>query len=299
MNLEDLREEWAQLWERCPYATPFQSPEWLIPWWDTFHPGRLRCIVRRAGGRLTGFAPLYEDAAGVTRLIGAGITDYCDVLVEPGCGVGWIYSQMGNAELQDVRPESPLLEEIPHRAVVAEGEPCLALRLPANVEEWRKAIPKGIRRNIRRYGSRLGELEFHASADPACLEHLLHLHGARWRELRGEPGVLADDAVARFHRSVAAGFAQRGWLRFWTMRAGGEVAAVVYAFACRGRAYFYLSGFDPALAPYSPGTLCVAFAIESAINEGLREVDFLRGDEPYKLGWGAQARTNRTIFLGR
>ncbi len=297
MNLEALSEEWVQLWERCPYATPFQSPEWLIPWWDIFHPGRLRCLVRRDSGQLAGLAPLYEDAAGVTRFIGAGITDYCDVLVQPGCGVAWIYDQVGTAEFQDVRPESPLLEAVPERAVVADGEACPALQLPAAVENWKAAIPKGIRRNLRRYGARLGDIEFEASADPACLEHLFHLHGARWRQLRGEPGVLADDALAEFHRRVAAGFARRGWLHFWIMRAGGTVAAVIYGFVCRGRAYFYLSGFDPKLAPYSPGTLVIAFAIESAIKEGLREIDFLRGAEPYKLAWGAHARANRTIVL--
>jgi hypothetical protein len=30
--LERLRWEWSELWTRSPAATPFQSPEWLLPW---------------------------------------------------------------------------------------------------------------------------------------------------------------------------------------------------------------------------------------------------------------------------
>jgi CelD/BcsL family acetyltransferase involved in cellulose biosynthesis len=32
--LEALGPEWRALWERIGDSTPFQSPEWLIPWWQ-------------------------------------------------------------------------------------------------------------------------------------------------------------------------------------------------------------------------------------------------------------------------
>jgi CelD/BcsL family acetyltransferase involved in cellulose biosynthesis len=51
---------------------------------------------------------------------------------------------------------------------------------------------------------------------------------------------------------------------------------------------FYLSGFDPQWAAFSPGVLLIAHAIEEAIREGQQEFDFLRGNEPYKYLWGAQ-----------
>ena len=55
-----------------------------------------------------------------------------------------------------------------------------------------------------------------------------------------------------------------------------------------GRTIFYLSGFDPAFARYSPGKLVVAHAIEQAITrDAARAFDFLRGAEAYKYAWGA------------
>ncbi len=295
MDLRGLTPEWRALWERCPRATPFQSPEWLVPWWDAFHPGRLKCLEHRHDGRLAGFAPLYEDDAGIVRLLGAGNTDYLDVLVEPGCGVAWIYDQAGNAFLHDLPPDSTLVAGAPEWAEISEGEVCPVLELPATVEEWRQRLPRGLKRNLRRYGERLPEPRFSASRDEALLEDLFRLHGARWSEMRGQPGVMSAETVQRFHREVAHGFANRGWLRFWTLHSSGTLAAIIYAFACRGRVYFYLGGFEPALAHLGPGTLAIGYAIESAISEGNRELDFLRGSEAYKFAWGARARRSVNI----
>ncbi len=46
----------------------------------------------------------------------------------------------------------------------------------------------------------------------------------------------------------------------------------------------------PAAAARSPGTLALAAALESARDEGLSELDLLRGREPYKYRWGAEDR---------
>jgi CelD/BcsL family acetyltransferase involved in cellulose biosynthesis len=35
-DLEELRADWQLLWERAGSTTPFQSPEWLIPWCRIF-----------------------------------------------------------------------------------------------------------------------------------------------------------------------------------------------------------------------------------------------------------------------
>ncbi len=83
-ELEALRPEWSALWERCPSATPFQTPEWLLPWWESFGAGQLAAFALRADGKLAGVAPFWIDGA-VLRLLGAGISDYLDVLIEPEC----------------------------------------------------------------------------------------------------------------------------------------------------------------------------------------------------------------------
>jgi CelD/BcsL family acetyltransferase involved in cellulose biosynthesis len=61
--------------------------------------------------------------------------------------------------------------------------------------------------------------------------------------------------------------------------------------------YYYLSGFDPAHARYSPGAALVAFAIRSAIEERATQFDFLRKREEFKYQWGARDRVSRRLLL--
>ncbi|HEY6577814.1 MAG TPA: hypothetical protein VIY09_00700, partial [Rhizomicrobium sp.] len=83
-RLSTLVPEWRDLWTRAG-ATPFQSPDWLVPWWDVFMPGELRIVTVRNGDTLTGIAPLYrEDASRGPRLLPLGISlsDYLDVIFD-------------------------------------------------------------------------------------------------------------------------------------------------------------------------------------------------------------------------
>ena len=74
--------EWRALW-RASGAGPFQSPEWLMPWWAAFGTGRPLVGVAREGGAVRGVFPAYvlgEGAEAKVLPMGAGTTDYLDVL---------------------------------------------------------------------------------------------------------------------------------------------------------------------------------------------------------------------------
>ncbi len=46
-DLDTIAADWRVLHARCPTASPFQSPDWLIPWWRAFRPGD--CVSSRCG----------------------------------------------------------------------------------------------------------------------------------------------------------------------------------------------------------------------------------------------------------
>src|SRR5437879_4293087 len=86
-GLERLHPEWSELYGRCPRATPFQSPQWLVPWTRyLFKGGEIWALAIRDNGELIGFAPLF--CWGINRrtvsFLGAGISDYGDLLFAPG-----------------------------------------------------------------------------------------------------------------------------------------------------------------------------------------------------------------------
>src|SRR4051812_15534122 len=79
-----LEEEWAELYEHCPSATPFQSWAWLYSWWEAYGEGyELRLVTVREEGLLVGLLPLMLErrrSFGRLLFIGSGITDFLDVL---------------------------------------------------------------------------------------------------------------------------------------------------------------------------------------------------------------------------
>lgn len=313
--LEALCPEWSALLERDPHATPFQSPEWLLPWWKHFGRGALWILALRWQGALVGLAPFYIDTVPEENLrvlswIGAGITDYLDLIVDPDVALpaaSRAYDQLvrcrsrwDRCDLQELRTSSPLLAILPKESclmTLSAQEACPAISLPTTVEAFWKHFPAERRRKLRRaqrYLERLGGFSVERAAAETlqeCLDALFRLHRSRWEE-RELPGVLADPSIQVFHRAVAAGLLKRGMLRLYALRHRGAIVSVVYGFAGKKCFYAYLGGFDPALAPASPGALLIAHAIEEAIRERRSEFDFLRGRESYKYFWGAQDRMN-------
>lgn len=324
-ELEELRPEWDALWRRCPDATPFQSPDWIVSWWNHLGEGELLALILHHRGRLVGIAPLFINTNSVTTaerdssvrpvlMLGTGVTDHLDILVEPEFAepaVGAVLAHLGDnaarwdvLDLHQLRPGAALL-----RAALPPGwsernepqESCPVLPLPARYRDL-PAVGAGLAKRAlyyRRRAERLAPLRFHA-AGPDDVEPMLHelfrLHGDRWAA-RGQPGIFALDAVRRFHLSAATGLAARGALRLYALRLGNETAAVYYGFLHQRRAYVYIAGFDPRFARLTLGTVLLAHAIEEAIREGAAEFDFLRGREAYKYRWGARDCWSRRRVL--
>jgi CelD/BcsL family acetyltransferase involved in cellulose biosynthesis len=74
-------------------------------------------------------------------------------------------------------------------------------------------------------------------------------------------------------------------------------ASALYGFMYGRTFYFYQSGFDPAFGKHSVGVGTMAIAINTAIEEGASEFDFLHGDEEYKFHWARETRDLNRIEL--
>ena len=318
-GLEALSPEWDALWERCPHATPFQSPAWVLPWWRRLGCGRLWVLTLRRGGRLVGLAPLcvsryYGTPLRRVCILGTGNTDYLDLLLEPEAaelGTRLLLDHLARerrrwdfCDFQQLRADSPLLHTaMPAglRAEIRTQETCPVLSLSGRgegVEEWLSPrMAANLRYSRRRLAREGGRLET-ADADTLgeTLDALYRLHAARWNR-RHLTGAFAGRRTREFHREAAAALLERGWLRLYGLRLEGDLCAVLYCFLCGGRAYYYSGGFDPAIGALSPGTLLTAHAIDDALRNGAAEFDFLRGDEAYKYRWGAGDTWNSRLLL--
>jgi len=317
--LEALAPEWSALYAACIEATPFQSPEWLLPWWKYFGAGQLWSLALRREGKLVGLAPFFIGALGERSrhlwMIGTGVSDYLDLLLHPeaaSTGLGRIKeylvlnrSRWDLCDFQELRAGSPLLSSFCDRDLFAKSLPqgvCPVLSLPERVEALRGRFAQGLQGSLRHAHKRLersGGFSIKRATKehlPEFLEAFFRLHQARWKK-KEEEGVLADTTIRDFHQAVASGFAMRGSLRLYGLRHRGEIIAALYAFSKGERLYCYLSGFDPRFQRFSPGAVILEAALREAIEEGIREADFLRGRESYKYLWGATDRINYRLWI--
>lgn len=319
-RLAELAEPWSDLANRCPTATPFQRPEWLIPWWECL--GRrphtqLRLGLLWNGSQLAGLVPTFRRTLvpgfPIVTWLGRTVSDYGDLLLDPQFAEeaeplldGWLAEELSNGatlELTGIRPDSWFeswttrqrapLERVP------EG-PCPLLPLDPN--DPLSAVPARLRKNLRYYRRRLARFQDaeirQASAREveAALEVFFRLHAQRWRR-RGLPGVFVGERLRRFHGRSAQEMARSGWLRLYTLTIGPAAIGSLYCFSDRRTTWYYGCGFDTDYGHLSPGTLLIGHALESAAQEGCRTFDFLRGAERYKLRWGAQAMELTTLLV--
>lgn len=314
-ELEIVRGDWRALWRRAAATTVFQSPDWLVAWWRHFAPGQLTCIALRRGEELVGIAPLYHEE-GSRRLLPLGISlsDCLDLLLpEENGDVVRLAMQAeiaGAADTNeicfpDVAPDASVLGLDLKRyfAKKQQDQPSPELVLgPA--DDPLKNVPAHQRQNVRTAENRARRRgcavhEIVADELPRFIPALMQLHSRRQRQL-GHPDVNQDTRVIPFFTESFSALAREGVVRAYSIACQGRLIGGYLGFLHRGRASYYLGGFDPEFTFESPGTILIGHAMRSAAVEGAHAFDFLRGGEPYKYAWGARDRRLLSLsFLPR
>ncbi len=156
-----------------------------------------------------------------------------------------------------------------------------------------------IRRKVRR-AEAAGEVSLEDSPDPvADLPEFIDLHQKRW----GADGLFPDTpggVQSRvFFRRMFELFGADGPLSLSFLTVGGRRIAAGVAFQAGDSLLYYNGGVDPEARDLSPGVVMVERFVRRALERGLRRMDFLRGDEPYKYEWGATDRHISRLLVRR
>ncbi len=324
-DLEAIGKHWTDLSERAGTSV-FQTFEWQSAWWKHFSGGRRLHAIAVWHGKLVGIAPFVVETVSArslnlfrrVRFLGCETSDYLDLIIDPDHSrrvaqvlAEYLLSHRKDwdvLELEDVPDSSPstaaflqALEEKGCRITPFLHHRCCTVPLPDNSDEYLTRLSSGTRRNLLRENRKLGNEGFHlevigngdGSLLGESLDDFFQLHERRWLA-RGSHGSLSAPNVRAFHRDVAAAFHRRGWLRLSFLKRDGQRIAGELGYVYDNRAYSYLLGLDPTSpwTRYSPGTVLCLQTIQRSIGDGLKEYDFLRGIEQYKISLRAQERVN-------
>ncbi|MFF3494398.1 GNAT family N-acetyltransferase [Streptomyces sp. NPDC002795] len=322
-EFESLRGEWDRLYRSSPTATPFQSHAWLHSWWLSYgRSGRLRVVLVRREGRLVAAAPLMLRLRPFPVLtpLGAGISDFGDVLVDDGdagsggcavTGLGtglWRLARGAAIDLREVRPGSALRtlhDNWPGPRRRFDDSACLELpALP--MDELVRRLPRPTAQRARAKMRKLDASGIERRVVPAAqvgpaVHRLLALHQLQWQGR----GVTTEHVKPRFAEHLsrsATHMAEAGDAVVTEFTLDDRVVAADLTFVSPRLAGGYLYGAHPLLRERK---IDVSTMLLRSCTEHLRDapraqvLSLLRGTEPYKMHWRPEQLRNQRLLLAR
>jgi CelD/BcsL family acetyltransferase involved in cellulose biosynthesis len=295
--------EWAAQWDQLVDSSPLPSP-FLRSWWLTGAggPGRHFLLVIDGAHLLGGLALEQRHPMRSVRMIGDGslCPDHLDLLAAPGHEAAvvsllrdWLRRPGERLlDLKGIRAGSWLIKALPGRVrrepmAVAPFTP-----LTDSAAAYRATLPSQFRRNLRVSAKRLAAegVTHRTIRGRAVLQHLdilRELHQSQWGSRSGFLPVF-DRFAAGFAGGCAA-----DEVAVHELGNDSLVVAIVTAFEVAGRVSLYQSARLTDRRWRDATTVLLAAIIDDACARGFSEVDFLRGDEPYK---GRFAPNHREMF---
>lgn len=302
-ELDRLRDAWDALYRSDPHATVFLSWSWLRAYLPT---GRYRWFVLalRDGDALIAVLPLalsgFPTASiSLDRELHMGANpagDYTGMLCMPGREHDAIeafaaqIAAQGWENFNAVDTRDPRIEPLARRIAALLGgtfeaagaeETCL-IALPASWDAYLGGLEKATRKKTLRAMRQTEALpdyrftEASAQTLDAHLDAVFALKHARY-------GGRLQRWRARYTQFFRAAYGA-GTLRVFVVWQGSRPVSAAAVFVDRATGTFspYMRGHDSAFDRLGPGRALSAVLIRTAIEEGYRTFDFLRGDYSYK-----------------
>ena len=141
-----------------------------------------------------------------------------------------------------------------------------------------------IKRNAKKFAAEGGRIEIVRDGDrlEAGIAAYQAVYAQSWKVPEPYPGFIPG--LIRL-------CARRGWLRLGVAWVKDKPVAAQIWIVAHGRADIYKLAYDEAYKALAPGTLLTAALMQESLDaDGVREIDYLIGDDPYKAMWMSQRR---------
>ena len=299
----------------------FQSYEYLSSWWRYFGQGRpnreLLLLVVEENSQARAIAPMMIKLfpfikSGIVQFIGTDICDYMDFIIAPESYSKYLEKiieyllRMRFLEIdlkfipEDSKTPSIFLsfeQQLTLVGGINQIDVCPFLPLQKDLGQTLQGLKDKLKAEITRKKRALckkGSLIFktYKSGRPLkeILDNYFSLHIKRWKDYGRKYSQFQYRHWRDFVVKLSYAILDQDWLDISYLEFNNNIVACHFGFRYNDRLYYYMPTFDPDLAAYSPAKILILEMIEAAHRENLKEFDFLRGQEPYKLAWTKRLR---------
>lgn len=315
-ELHGLRQEWEQVYCQDQDAQIFMSWSWLSGWLAVC-PYPWQIIRVRSRNIPMAFLVISEKTGKggqkILQMGGSPQADYTGILCRKGYETSVYHSlasflkvcQWDILDFRDLMvPPPPAFTRAfePDRFFISleKGNCCPFLQLPEKQDNYLKDfLSSGTRQSLLRKQRRLyGSGRFCIKSTTqenfnSQAEALIRL----WKNRFGR----GDDQTPRQFYAIHKSCMENNILWLDILWSGHCAVAALSAFLDhhKNTFRFYIMGFNPDFARFSPGKLMVLHAVGQAIEMGFSTYDFMRGDESYKYSFGALKKNNTILTIRR
>lgn len=181
--------------------------------------------------------------------------------------------------------------------------PVVELPVGGTMDDYLAGLSKKQRHEIRRKVRRaeaVGDVQLTDSTDPiADLKMFIDMHQKKWTGRGLFPDTPGGEQSRVFVRRLFELHGPDGALRLAFLTIGGRRVAAGVHFLDGDRILYYNAGVDPDARDLSPGVVMIHSYVARALASGIRQLDFLRGDEAYKYDWGAHDEPIQRLLVRR
>ena len=322
-----LEDSWSALIAANPDGNPFLTFEWQWSWWKSYaakNTDTLKILIATnpLTDQIVGIAPLMltkRDGLKSLRFIGTGRSDYLG-LVTAGNDESittallahifqlngiWDYCMLSNIYSPTLLH---MLESSSHSRALVESriyEYAPYLPIDAGFDTYIKGKNKVFRKNIRRYALSTMEDGSDYELKPFTIDDInaketvalfSTIERKSWKYSAGT-AHLDDSADISFWVGLLPQFERKGWLSAWLLNHNDESVAFIIGFVYNNKMYTHTSAYVQ--TDGGAGNIVRNNLIKTAFDLGLKEFDFMCGDEPYKLSWTDKKREVYQVVIAK
>ncbi|MBT3313609.1 MAG: GNAT family N-acetyltransferase [Anaerolineae bacterium] len=311
---EDLRYSWNALLEKKHIRSAVLTWEWLFSWWKVFgDEKKLWLVTVWEDDRLIGVAPLMLEKR---RKIGMPLQVLC-TLGTPMNDIGGFIVQDQDLQIVKILSDFILeqkrewdifeLNEFPVEGLeisvlkdifsqrnfrlIEENNEHYYIPVEGSWDDYYSSLSKKFRKNLRR-----------AERNSAGLGNVFLKqysgNGLTWGNFDEAIAVNCHANYPRIcHSKKEQAFLKElfelapQWLTLYLLFINDEAVAYEYGFLYQNRFEDWRAGFDTRIDPaISIGKFIALKVLEKSFEDGLKEVDFMRGAHAYKQEWRPETR---------
>ena len=318
-HLQIFKDDWNHLLQKSASHVPFLTFEYQQAWWQTRGGGewpessQLMVVAAFRDENLVGIAPLFltENVLGKPALMFVGsieVSDFLDFITEPQDLPEFISGLLdfliNEAELPrwELLDLYNLLEDSSSLGILREEaekrgwkhnqvhlQPSPFITLPGDYDTYLAGIDKKqrheIRRKMRNVAQSPMESDLYTTTNRDALKGDVDAFIEMMAQDPNKRAFLTPHMQQHIHNTAQIAYDQ-GWLQLSFLTMDGNKAAAYLSFQFDNRLWLYNSAWEWEYRDYSPGWVLLAHLIKWSVDNHLDELDFMRGDEPYKYKFG-------------